>query len=349
MNAGKRSVTCELRLESRPRPVPPPRRGGRRRHRDERAWYGEGQPAPTPRTLQKVNPGAVVVSITNYGQDRPRPQPPRHRHRRVGDGRSHVPQRQRRARSRPHHPHRRPYAQVNLQGGCRRRHRPLCPRRQRRGRAARRCLHAGVHGQRHGQRPADLGHPPDSTTAGPDPAAWSAGAWARATSTKTADGWVAALGLGGLIGPNSAVMIDWLDQTGEAGPLTSPHWRERLSVVQPLEDGEQELVVGLLQEFCRTRRKDDLVREAQARGAGWAPVLQPPRDRRERPARRPRLLGPGAPRGHRRDVRLSRRAVEALRHTLEAARPRPPPRRAQRRGLRRGSRAGTGRNHEAAA
>ena len=45
--------------------------------------------------------------------------------------------------------------------------------------------------------------------------------------------------------------------------------------MQPREPDEQELLVGIMQKFCRTRRKDDLVREAQARNAGWAPVYSP--------------------------------------------------------------------------
>ncbi|MFQ5380792.1 MAG: CaiB/BaiF CoA transferase family protein [Dehalococcoidia bacterium] len=92
---------------------------------------------------------------------------------------------------------------------------------------------------------------------------------------QTADGWVTALQAGGLVGPNANTMIDWLAASGEAGELDSPAWRERLSAQQPLTEEERALVEERLSAFCRTRRKLDLVEGAQARGAGWAPVFTP--------------------------------------------------------------------------
>ena len=272
MNAGKRSVTCEMRLE-------PGRDLFHRLVASADAVIetsGPGTAKDTgadPRTLQKVNPGAVVVSITNYGQTGPARNLPAtdivgsamggHMYlngsSERGPVRTTVPQ---------------AYAQVNLQAAV----------------GAVIALYARGANDGVGQH-VDVSMQESMANAmdnaqqtwdilqinnrGPGSGRMVGGRVGPRYIYEAADGWVAALGLGGLIGPNSAVMIDWLDQTGEAGPLTSPHWRERLSVVQPLEDGEQELVVGLLQQFCRTRRKDDLVREAQARGAGWAPVYSP--------------------------------------------------------------------------
>ncbi len=272
MNAGKRSVTCELRLE-------PGRDLFHRLVAGADAIIETSAPGTAkdigadPRTLQKVNPGAVVVSITNYGQTGPARNLPAtdivgsamggHMYLNGSDERGPVRTTTPQA-----------YAQVNLQAAV----------------GAVIALYARGANDGVGQH-VDVSMQESMANAmdnaqqtwdilqinnrGPGSGRMVGGRVGPRYIYEAADGWVAALGLGGLIGPNSAVMIDWLDQTGEAGPLTSPHWRERLSVVQPLEDGEQELVVGLLQEFCRTRRKDDLVREAQARGAGWAPVYSP--------------------------------------------------------------------------
>lgn len=272
MNAGKRSVTCELRLES----------GRDLFHRlvagadaviETSAPGTAKDTGADPRTLQKVNPGAVVVSITNYGQTGPARNLPAtdivgsamggHMYLNGSDERGPVRTTTPQA-----------YAQVNLQAAV----------------GAVIALYARGANDGVGQH-VDVSMQESMANAmdnaqqtwdilqinnrGPGSGRMVGGRVGPRYIYETADGWVAALGLGGLIGPNSAVMIDWLDQTGEAGPLTSPHWRERLSVVQPLEEGEQELVVGVLQRFCRTRRKDDLVREAQARGAGWAPVYSP--------------------------------------------------------------------------
>ena len=272
MNAGKRSVTCELRLE-------PGRDLFHRLVAGADAVIETSAPGTAkdtgadPRTLQKVNPGAVVVSITNYGQTGPARNLPAtdivgsamggHMYLNGSDERGPVRTTTPQA-----------YAQVNLQAAV----------------GAVIALYARGANDRVGQH-VDVSMQESMANAmdnaqqtwdilqinnrGPGSGRMVGGRVGPRYIYETADGWVAALGLGGLIGPNSAVMIDWLDQTGEAGPLTSPHWRERLSVVQPLEEAEQELVVGLLQQFCRTRRKDDLVREAQARGAGWAPVYSP--------------------------------------------------------------------------
>jgi crotonobetainyl-CoA:carnitine CoA-transferase CaiB-like acyl-CoA transferase len=70
-------------------------------------------------------------------------------------------------------------------------------------------------------------------------------------------------------------MIDWLDASGEAAELASEAWRTKLSSLTPLTPDERQYVEQTLSAFCRTRKKEDLVAEAQARGAGWAPVFGP--------------------------------------------------------------------------
>ena len=56
---------------------------------------------------------------------------------------------------------------------------------------------------------------------------------------------------------------------------TSPEWRQKLSTLTPLTPEERRYVEDTLAAFCRTRKKEDLVAEAQARNAGWAPVFSP--------------------------------------------------------------------------
>lgn len=272
MNAGKRSVTCELRLE-------PGRDLFHRLVAGADAVIETSAPGTAketgadPRTLAKVNPGAVIVSITNYGQTGPARNLPASDI--VGSamgGHMYLNGSDERGPVRTTAPQ--SYAQVNLQAAV-----GAVIALYARGANDGLGQHVDVSMQEAMANAMDNAQQTwdilQINNRGPGSGRMVGGRVGPRYIYETADGWVAALGLGGLIGANSAVMIDWLDQTGEAGPLTAPHWRERLSVVQPLEEGEQELVVGLLQKFCRSRRKDDLVREAQARGAGWAPVYSP--------------------------------------------------------------------------
>lgn len=92
---------------------------------------------------------------------------------------------------------------------------------------------------------------------------------------ETADGWVAALQAGGLIGQQANAIIDWLAEHGEARGLDAPEWRQKLTSLQPLAPEERGYVEETMAAFCRTRKKEDLVAEAQRRGAGWAPVFSP--------------------------------------------------------------------------
>ena len=272
MNAGKRSVTCELRSEA----------GRELFHRlvasadavIETSAPGTARDAGAdPRTLAKANPSAVVVSITNYGQTGPSRNLPAtdivgsamggHMYLNGSDERgplrTTVPQ---------------AYAQVNLQAAV-----GAVIALYARGANGGLGQHVDVSMQEAMANAMDNAQQTwdilQINNHGPGSGRMVSGRQGPRYIYETVDGWVAALGLGGLVGPNSAAMIDWLDETGEAGPLTAPYWRERLEVVQPLEEPEQRIIVDILQKFCRTRRKDDLVREAQARNAGWAPVYSP--------------------------------------------------------------------------
>jgi benzylsuccinate CoA-transferase BbsE subunit len=92
---------------------------------------------------------------------------------------------------------------------------------------------------------------------------------------ETSDGWVACLGYGGLVGVTADSIVDWFDESGEASVLNSPTWRKRLSMMDAFTEAEQNILEEIVAGFCRKRRKDDLVAEAQKRGAGWAPVYDP--------------------------------------------------------------------------
>ncbi len=93
---------------------------------------------------------------------------------------------------------------------------------------------------------------------------------------ETSDGWLTALQAGGLIGPNANAIIEWLAETGEARGLDSAAWRTKLTAVPPaLQPDERVYVEDTLAAFCKVRKKEDLVAEAQRRGSGWAPVFGP--------------------------------------------------------------------------
>lgn len=92
---------------------------------------------------------------------------------------------------------------------------------------------------------------------------------------EASDGWLAALQVGGLIGPRAASVIDWLAEAGEARGLDTPEWRARLTAAVPLSQEDRAYVEDTLMQFTRTRKKEELVAEAQRRGQGWAPVFGP--------------------------------------------------------------------------
>jgi len=112
-------------------------------------------------------------------------------------------------------------------------------------------------------------------TVGPGERRQNAGIVAGRYLFETADGWLTALQVGGLIGPKADPIIDWLAETGEAQGLDSPEWRARLVAGGPFPPQDREKIEATMQAFCRTRKKEELVAEAQRRGAGWAPVFSP--------------------------------------------------------------------------
>jgi len=272
MNAGKRSVTCELRTEQ----------GRDLFHRlvgsadvvIETGAPGTSKSIGTdPRMLAKINRDAVVVSITNFGQTGPARNLPAtdivgsamggHMYLNGSDEkgplRTTVPQ---------------AYAQANLQAAV-----GAVIALYARGITGGVGQHVDVSMQEAMANAMDNAQQTwdilQINNRGPGSGRMVSGRQGPRYIYETVDGWVAALSFGGLMGPASNAMIDWLADSGEAGPLASPEWRARLEVVSPLEEQEQKLVVGVIEQFCRTRRKDDLVRGAQKRGAGWAPVYSP--------------------------------------------------------------------------
>ncbi|HJP41580.1 MAG TPA: CoA transferase [Dehalococcoidia bacterium] len=272
MNAGKKSVTCELRLEA-----------GRdlARRLAERTdivveTFSPGQAKEFGldyASLSSINPGIVVVSITSFGLTGPfkdwlatdivgsamgghmhlNGEPDR------GPVRSLAPQ---------------AYAQVNTQAAV----------------GGLVALYArGVNGGQ-GQH-VDISMQEAVTQAmdnaqatwdirginlsGPGVRRNAGGVPGLRYIFEAEDGWVACLAVGGLFGPTANTIIDWLAESGEAGDLVAPEWRERLSVMQPPTDEERAYLEETLAAFCRSRKKLELVAEAQRRGAGWAPIFSP--------------------------------------------------------------------------
>ncbi len=272
MNAGKRSATCELRLEA----------GRDLFHRlvaNADAVIETSAPGTAsdlgadPRTLARVNRSAVVVSITNFGQTGPSRKLPAtdivgsamggHMYLNGSDERGPVRTTAPQA-----------YAQVNLQAAV-----GAVIALYSRGANDGLGQHVDVSMQEAMANAMDNAQQTwdilGINNRGPGSGRMVSGRPGPRYIYETVDGWVAALSYGGLMGPSSSAIIDWLDETGEAGPLTTPHWRERLEVVAPLEEDDQRLLVGIMERFCGSRRKDDLVAGAQQRGVGWAPVYSP--------------------------------------------------------------------------
>ena len=272
MNAGKRSVTCELRLEA-----------GRDLFRRlvaqadfviETTMPGDMEALGLGYTaLKAVNPGLIMVSITNFGQTGPYARwtatdivgsamggqmylngDPEH-----GPVRTTAPQ---------------AYAQVNFQAAV----------------GAMTALYARGVNDGLGQH-VDVSMQESMCVAmdntqpiwdirkinasGPGVRRNSTGVLGTRYLFETVDGWIAALQVGGLIGPGANAIIDWLAAEGEARGLDSDAWRARLTALVPLAPDETAYVEETFAAFCRTRKKEDLVAEAQRRASGWAPVFSP--------------------------------------------------------------------------
>jgi crotonobetainyl-CoA:carnitine CoA-transferase CaiB-like acyl-CoA transferase len=272
MNAGKRSVTLQLKLEA-----------GRELLRQlvatadiivETNVPGEAKAVGLDyASVEAANPGAILVSITNFGQSGPYAKwaatdivgSAMGGHMHLNGDDEHGPVRTAAPQA---------FTQANVQAAV----------------GAMVALYArGVNGgvgqhvdvsmqeamanaMDHAQQTWDIR---GVNTYGPGILRQGSGIRGAQYLFETSDGWLTALQAGGLIGPNSGTMIDWLAETGEARDLDSPSWRQRLSALVPLPPEERTYVEETLAAFCKTRRKEDLVAAAQRRAAGWAPVFSP--------------------------------------------------------------------------
>lgn len=272
MNAGKRSITLQLKLEA-----------GRELLRQlvaksdiivETDVPGEAKTVGLDyASVESANPAAILVSITNFGQTGPYAKwaatdivgSAMGGHMHLNGDDEHGPVRTAAPQA---------FTQVNVQGAV----------------GAMVALYArGVNGgvgqhvdvsmqeamanaMDHAQQTWDIR---GVNTFGPGILRQGSGIRGAQYLFETADGWLTALQAGGLIGPNSETMIDWLAETGEARDLDSPSWRQRLSALVPLPPEERRYVEETLAAFCKTRMKEDLVSAAQRRAAGWAPVFSP--------------------------------------------------------------------------
>jgi len=273
MNAGKRSVTCELRLE-------PGRLLAQRLAAATDILIETWPPGKAAEygldyeTLAAINPGIIVVSITNFGQTGPYADwlatdivgsaMGGHMHLNGDPGRGPVrtlaPQ---------------AYAQVNFQAAT----------------GAMIALYARGVNDGVGQHVDASMQESMANTMDYNQQTWdisrinNSGPGIRRASAlgmggarylfEAKDGWVAALQVGGVIGPGAGPMIDWLAESGEDRGLASPEWRSKLSAMVPLPPDERDFVEETLNLFCKTRLKEDLVAEAQRRNSGWAPVFSP--------------------------------------------------------------------------
>jgi crotonobetainyl-CoA:carnitine CoA-transferase CaiB-like acyl-CoA transferase len=272
MNAGKRSVTCELRLEDG--------RGLMNELVKQSDIVIETNAPGTARavgldyrSLSRVNQGIIVVSITNFGQTGP------YRNLKATDivgsamgGHMYLNGEPERGPVRTTAPQ--AYAQVNVQAGV----------------GAMTALYArGVnHGQGqhvdvsmqeamanamdNAQPTWDIRH---VNISGPGVRRNIAGYGGPRYLYEAADGWVTCLQYGGVLGPNGGPIIDWMTEHEAAGELASPQRRARLAAMQPLEPDEVAYVEATMMAFTRRFKKEWLVEEAQKRGAGWAPVFTP--------------------------------------------------------------------------
>ncbi len=272
MNAGKRSITCELRLEP-----------GRDLFRQliaqsdiliETSMPGEMAALGLDYTaLREVNPSLVMVSITNFGQTGPYcgwqatdiVGSAMGGHMYLNGDEEHGPLRTTAPQA---------YTQVNFQAAV----------------GAMTALYARGVNDGLGQH-VDVSMQESMTVAmDNNQPIWdikrinprrpglrrnNAGVLGARYLFETSDGWLTALSAGGLIGPGAGAIIDWLAESGEARGLNSPRWREKLTTLTPLEPAELAHLEETMSLFCRTREKEALVAEAQRRGAGWAPVFGP--------------------------------------------------------------------------
>ncbi len=272
MNAGKRSITLQLKLEA----------GRDILHRlvatsdivIETCTPGESAALGLDyASLSAANPGVILVSITNFGQTGPYARwassdivaSAMGGHMHLNGDDEHGPVRTTAPQA---------FAQVNAQAAT----------------GAMIALYAravnGGVGQHvdvsmqeamanamdHAQQTWDIRR---VNTYGPGVGRQASGIRAGRYLFETSDGWITALQSGGLIGANANAAIDWLAETGDARDLALPAWRTKLTSLTPLSPEERAYVEDTMSLFCKARKKEPLVEEAQRRGFGWAPVFSP--------------------------------------------------------------------------
>ncbi len=273
MNAGKRSVTCELRLD-RGRELA--RRLAAESDMVIESW-SPGKSAEFDmdyRSLSKLHSGIIVVSITNFGQTGP------YRdllatdivgsamggHMHLNGDPEHGPVRTTAPQA---------YAQVNFQAAV-----GAMIALYSRGLNGGVGQHVDVSMQEAMSNAMDTAQATWDirrvNTYGPGIRRNNSGVLGSRYLFEARDGWIAAQQAGGLIGPHANVIIDWLAESAEDRGLSRPEWRARLTtLVPPPTPEERSFVEETFGLFCRTRLKEELVAEAQRRGAGWAPVFGP--------------------------------------------------------------------------
>jgi benzylsuccinate CoA-transferase BbsE subunit len=272
MNAGKRSVTCELRLEAG-------RNLAARLVEKSDVVVESWAPGKAAEygldyeTLSKLNPGIIVVSISNFGQTGP------YAHYEATDivgsamgGLMFLSGDDERGPLRTTAPQ--AYAQVNVQAAVGTTI-ALYSRTANGGVGQHvdvSMQEAVVNALDNAQPTWDLRH---INNRGPGLRRMVGGNIGPRYLYETADGWVTALAVGGLIGVNGGAIIDWFAEAGEARGIDSPEWRAKLAAPVPLPPEDIVYIEETLAAFCRTRKKEELVEEAQRRNAGWAPVFSP--------------------------------------------------------------------------
>jgi len=272
MNAGKRSITCQLRLEAGRDLV-------RRLAAVTDIVIETNMPGTAAAlgldyaTLSGANPGIIVVSITNFGQAGP------YRDMLATDivgsamgGHMYLNGDEERGPVRTLAPQ--AYAQANVQGAV-----GAMVALYARGVNDGAGQHVDVSMQEavanaldNAQQTWDIRH---INNRGPGVARMVGGNPGPRYLYEAADGWVTCLALGGLIGPNADVAIDWLAASGMARDLDTAAWRAKLRALLPLDSGDRAYVEETLGAFCKTQAKESLVEQAQQRGFGWAPVFSP--------------------------------------------------------------------------
>ncbi len=273
MNAGKRSITCELRLED----------GRKAFHKLVEAsdvvieTCEPGTQAALGldyATLEAVNPAIIVASISAFGQTGPYANlkatdivaSAMGGHMNLNGDAEHGPVRTTAPQA---------YAQANLQTAV-----GITIALYARGSATggagqhidASMQEAMANAMDSAQQTWDIRH---KNSVGPGLYRCRAGEIVDRYLYEASDGWVVMLGNGGLSTATGNALIDWMEADGSARDLAADHWRMRLATLQPLSSEERAYIEETIELFCKKHPKAWLVAGAQERGAGWAPVYSP--------------------------------------------------------------------------